>query len=218
MFVRLKLIAGAEKADGVYHRHCQDYKVAEVEHTAGNAAKQRNNGHQRHDSAGNERRAYRLHSSAAEGAKSIASLKEQLGSYKTFYDGLCSYTYGADNAAAGATALNSGAVTLADGAKQLDDGAGELKSGIGELKDSVPELIDGIEQLRNGSEELYDGLCEFNERGIEKLVDAFDGDLASLGERLKAIKELSASYDTYSGKAEGMSGTVKFIYRTEAAE
>ena len=69
MFVRLKLIAGAEKADGVYHRHCQDYKVAEVEHTAGDAAKQRNNGHQRHDSAGNERRTYRLHSSAAEGAK-----------------------------------------------------------------------------------------------------------------------------------------------------
>lgn len=156
--------------------------------------------------------------SAAEGAKSIASLKEQLGSYKTFYDGLCSYTYGADNAAAGANALNSGAVTLADGAKQLDDGVGELKSGIGELKDSVPELIDGIEQLRNGSEELYDGLCEFNERGIEKLVDAFDGNLSSLGERLNAVKEMSGSYDTYSGKTEGMSGTVKFIYRTEAAE
>lgn len=155
---------------------------------------------------------------AAEGVKSIESLKQQLESYKTFYDGLCSYTYGADNAANGVETLNAGAVTLADGAKQLDDGAGKLKSGTETLKESVPALVDGVEQLKNGSEELYDGLCEFNERGIEKLVDAFDGDIASLGERLKEIRELSADCDTYSGKPDGMNGTLKFIYRTEAAE
>ena len=156
--------------------------------------------------------------SAAECAKNIASLREQLDSYKTLYDGLCSYTYGADNAATGVMTLNSGAGALVDGSKQLEDGAEELKSGVGELKDSVPELTDGIELLKNGSEELYDGLCEFNEEGIEKLVDAFDGDIASLSERLKAVKDLSAACDTYSGKSEGMNGIVKFIYRTEAAE
>jgi putative membrane protein len=66
--------------------------------------------------------------------------------------------------------------------------------------------------------QLNDGLKEFDEKGIQKLVELLDGDLAALLSRVRVITEVSKDYINFSGIADGMDGTVKFIYKTEEIE
>lgn len=127
---------------------------------------------------------------ASAGAQSIRSLKEQLDSYQSFYQGLLAYT---------------------TGVAQARDGAAQLQS-------SLPALTDGVTRLRDGSMELSDGLRQFREEGIQKLADALGGDLGQLSSRLKAIREAAQNYRSFSGDAEDMPSQVRFIYRMEAIE
>ena len=153
---------------------------------------------------------------ASEGTASLISLKASLDSYNSFYLGLLSYTNGVDSAASGAGTLKNGIDDVKDGTAKLSAGAGELYAGILKLKDDAPALVDGITQLRDGSLKLSDGLKEFNEKGIQKLVEAVDGDLAGIATRLRAAIAVSKDYQTFSGLGDGMDGQVKFIYRTES--
>ena len=127
---------------------------------------------------------------ASAGAQSIRSLKEQLDSYRSFYQGLLAYTAGV---------------------AQARDGAAQLQS-------SLPALTDGVTRLRGGSMELSDGLRQFREEGIQKLADALGGDLGQLSSRLKAIREVARHYCSFSGDGTDMPSQVRFIYRMEAIE
>ncbi len=152
---------------------------------------------------------------ASDGAKQLISLKASLDSYNAFYLGLNSYTAGVDRAAAGAATLKAGAATLSGGASQLEAGSKELYSGAKTLRDAVPALTDGVEQLRDGAKALSDGLHQFDEEAVEQLVEALDGDLNGLLARARAIAGAAEAYASYSGLADGMTGAVRFIYRTE---
>lgn len=124
---------------------------------------------------------------ASAGAQQLLALRQQLDSYNTFYTGLKAYTSGVAEAKAGAAKLNS----------------------------SMPALIDGVQQLYDGAGQLADGLKQLNEEGIQKLADAFDGDLGELSDRLQATIDVSRSYRGFtSTNGDG----VKFIFRTEAIE
>ena len=153
---------------------------------------------------------------ASEGTASLISLKASLDSYNSFYLGLLSYTNGVDSAASGAGTLKNGIDDVKEGSAKLSAGAGELYAGILKIKDGAPALVDGITQLRDGSLKLSDGLKEFNEKGIQKLVEAVDGDLAGVVTRLRATIDVSKDYQNFSGLSDGMDGQVKFIYRTES--
>ena len=155
---------------------------------------------------------------AQAGAQSISALKGQLESYNTFYAGVIAYTEGVDTA-------NNGAGTLSAGAGQLYGGSGELYAGISELYDGIltmkngaPALSSGVAALKDGALQLSDGLKEFNEQGVQKLVDAVNGDLAGLVTRFKATADVSADYKSFSGLTDGMDGNVRFIYRTDAVK
>ena len=126
---------------------------------------------------------------ASAGAKQLLALRQQLDSYNTFYIGLQTYTAGVAEAAAGAVKLNK----------------------------NMPDLIDGVKKLRDGSLELADGIKELNEEGIEKLIDAFDGDLTELSDRLQATIDVSRDYRSFIGSGDSGDG-VKFIFRTDAIE
>lgn len=152
---------------------------------------------------------------ASEGVQSLITLKSQLDSYNAFYIGLLTYTDGVSTVADGASKLSSGAASVKSGADQLSKGAGDLNTGIKKMQDGIPALIDGITKLRDGSLELSDGLTEFDEKGISKIVNAFDGDLASLTERMKALKSVSQNYKAFSGIPDNMDGQVKFFFRTD---
>ena len=155
-------------------------------------------------------------SAAAEGAKSVIALKSSLDSYNAFYLGLITYTSGVSSAAAGANELKTGADALKAGTSELSAGAAELLRGIQTMKDSTPALLDGITQLREGSMELSDGLKQFNEEGIQKLIEAVDGDLDGLSNRIRVTADVAKHYTSYSGISEEMDGDVKFIYKTDS--
>ena len=155
-------------------------------------------------------------SAAAEGAKSVIALKSSLDSYNAFYLGLITYTSGVSSAAAGANELKTGADALKAGTSELSAGAAELLQGIQTMKDSAPALVDGITQLRDGSMELSDGLKQFNEEGIQKLIEAVDGDLEGLSDRIRVTADVAKHYTSFSGICEEMDGDVKFIYKTDS--
>ena len=157
-------------------------------------------------------------SAAAEGAKSVIALKSSLDSYNAFYLGLITYTSGVSSAAAGANELKTGADALKAGTSELSAGAAELLQGIQTMKDSAPALVDGITQLRDGSMELSDGLKQFNEEGIQKLIEAVDGDLDGLFNRIRVTADVAKHYTSFSGISEDMDGDVKFIYKTDSIE
>ena len=157
--------------------------------------------------------------------EALKSLKASLDSYNQFYQGLKAYTQGVAEANKGAQALLEGAGKLEDGASKLRDGAAELKDGTeelkdgtGELKDGSRELTDGVSKLRDGSGELKDGTIEFNEDGIQKLLNMFNGDLQELSDRLDAVKSAAKGYQSFSGISDGVQGNVRFIYKTAAIE
>lgn len=125
---------------------------------------------------------------ASAGAESIHALKAQLDSYQTFYQGLITYTNGVADAAAGANTLNA----------------------------VMPEFISGMTELRDGALQLSNGLAEFNEQGVQKLVDVLDGDLNGLLDRLRATTNVSKNYRSFAGISNEMDGEVKFIYKTDS--
>lgn len=155
---------------------------------------------------------------ASEGAKSVIALKASLDNYNVFYQGLQAYTAGVAEAARGAGELKGGVDELRSGTGRLYSGASELYDGIQTMKKAAPALTDGIRQLRDGALKLSDGLREFDEEGIQKLVDAVDGDLDDLIERVRATSEVSRNYRSFSGISDEMEGSVKFIYRTDSIE
>lgn len=92
--------------------------------------------------------------------------------------------------------------------------AGNTAEEQGTAKDETVYVIAGAD----GAMQLSDGLKEFNEQGVQKLVDAVDGDLTGLTTRLRATIDMSESCRSFSGINDDMDGQVKFIYRTDAIE
>ena len=147
---------------------------------------------------------------ASQGAGQIQALKAQLDEYNKFYTGLNDYTAGVSEAQAGAAKLAGGAAELKSGTAQLYSGTAELYSGVKKMQNSTPELIDGVRRLTDGSKELRDGIVKLNEEGIQKLIDAFDGDLSGLSDRLKALRDMADSELTLGGLKE----QPRFIYKS----
>lgn len=115
----------------------------------------------------------------------------------------------------GATGLASGAFGLADGAFRLNDGALTLKDGLNTLKSGSGELINGVQQLDDGAAELNDGMIQFDKDGIQKLVDAFGGDVEGLLDKMNEMLDASRAYKNFSGISDDMDGEVKFVFVTE---
>lgn len=109
---------------------------------------------------------------------------------------------------AGISQLTSGAATLVSNNGALVDGAGKLSSATGQIED-------GVDKLAEGSDKLMDGMVQFDEEGIQKLLDAYNGDIKELLSKLEAVVEAGKEYQTFTKVADGTKGSVKFILRTE---
>ena len=119
---------------------------------------------------------------------------------------------GSNGLASGLGQLAAGSSQLASGASQLNSGAGTLSTGLNTLQSSTGALVSGVEQLDSGAAELNSGMIQFNEEGIEKLVSVFDGDVDSLLDKANELLDASKEYKNFSGIADGMDGSVKFIF------
>lgn len=150
-------------------------------------------------------------------AEQVKALKASLDGCNQFYQGLLQYTAGVADASKGAGQLKAGVDSLSAGADSLGQGAARLSAGLGELNENVPALLDGVTALHDGAGDLSDGLKAFNEEGVQKIADAFDGDLELLADRLEALADAAKHYQSFSGGNEP-DGQVKFIYRTGAVK
>ena len=118
-------------------------------------------------------------------------------------------------------ALSQGITDLTNGAKQLADGANtlvanndKLNAGMTSLKSATDLLVNGVDQLEDGSETLADGMAQFDEQAIEKLADAYNGDLKELLDKVDAVLDAGNEYNTFTKTADGVKGNVKFIWET----
>lgn len=122
---------------------------------------------------------------------------------------------GIKSADTGAQKLSAGTNELTSGAKELNSGANELSSGLGELSSGTDALIEGIQKLFDGSVELHDGMVKFDKDGIKKLINIFDDDLKGMLDKVDDMTDHAKAYTNYSGLADDMEGSVKFIFLTE---
>jgi putative membrane protein len=152
---------------------------------------------------------------AEAGGSAVQALKEQLDSYSTFYQGVLAYTAGVDSACAASGQISAGADQLLSGTVTLANGAEALYQG---LDAGTEKLLAGVDQLAEGAATASDGMQTFYDEGIHKLSELYGDDVSPLLSRIRAMADLAETYRTYSGLSDGMDGSVKFIYRTDAIE
>lgn len=58
-------------------------------------------------------------------------------------------------------------------------------------------------------------MVDFYEEGISKLVDAFEGNIGELLEKLNDMQGAAENYKNFSGISGQMDGTVRFIFISE---
>jgi len=145
----------------------------------------------------------------------------------TLNAGAASLNAGASQLSAGTQSLMNSVPTLTSGIKQLVDGSNtlvannaQLNSGASQLADGTNQIVSGVDQLTTGSKTLSegahtlaDGMVQFNEEGINKILDAYNGDLKPFTDKLQAVIDAGEEYQTYSAIADGQTGSVKFIYK-----
>ena len=151
------------------------------------------------------------------GTETDASSKTLLGGANLLQGGLDTMTDKLQEAGDGAAALSMGAKQVNGGAAALNVGAVQLDAGIGTLAANTPALASGAQQAADGSVQLSDGLQQFNEQAVQKIVDAFSGNLGSLADKTKAIVQAGKNYNNFCGITSGTEGHVKFIYETDAS-
>lgn len=163
--------------------------------------------------------------------KGITSLvngsNELVKNNDTLNAGAASLNAGASQLSAGTQSLINSVPTLTSGIKQLVDGSNtlvannaQLNSGASQLADGTNQIVSGVDQLTTGSKTLSegahtlaDGMVQFNEEGINKILDAYNGDLKPFTDKLQAVIDAGEEYQTYSAIADGQTGSVKFIYK-----
>ena len=123
----------------------------------------------------------------------IKSLKTSLDSYASFYAGLSTYTAGVSSAASGAA---------------------QVAGGLGQLKTGSATLVSGVTQLRDGAMQLSDGVKEFSGKLNSKLGSLSTSDLTNIIPRISTMLNAAKSYKNFSGIADNVTGSVKFIYKT----
>lgn len=114
--------------------------------------------------------------------------------------------------------LTEGIDKLYTGSQTLASKNGELNSGAAKLADGENQLADGVKKLSGGSKELADGIVEFDEEGIEKMVNSYHGDVKELADRIQAVMDAGKEYESFGGKAGHTAGNVKFIIKTGAVK
>lgn len=107
---------------------------------------------------------------------------------------------------------------LENGSREISNGTKELSAGVKILTEKTGELKLGMNSLYNGSNELYLGVQSFNQEGISKINNLVNGKVKSVEKRLKALIDLSESYETFAIKSKDTKGNTKFVLNIEGVK
>lgn len=143
----------------------------------------------------------------SKGASSLAN------GTKSLINSIPTLTGGIKQLKDGSSQLNAGAAKLTANNAQLNSGASQLADGTNQIVSGVDQLTTGSKTLSEGAHTLADGMVQFNEEGINKILDAYNGDLKPFTDKLQAVIDAGEEYQTYSAIADGQTGSVKFIYK-----
>lgn len=147
---------------------------------------------------------------------------------KDLYDGVKQLSSANDTLLKGATTLSKSGLSLTDGIKtltgstktltssanQLSNGASKLSKGASKLDSATKEVSSGVNKLQDGSVTLLDGMNQFKNEGTGKLQNEYNSKIKTVMDRFKAITKDADDYKSFSGIADGMDGSVKFIFQT----
>lgn len=142
----------------------------------------------------------------ANGYSLVTGMKALADGTQTLYNSVPTLTSGIKQLVDGSNTLVANNAQLNSGASQLADGTNQIVSG-------VDQLTTGAKTLSEGAHTLADGMVQFNEEGINKILDAYNGDLKPFTDKLQAVIDAGEEYQTYSAIADGQTGSVKFIYK-----
>lgn len=112
--------------------------------------------------------------------------------------------------------LVTGSAALSKGTQSLADQVPTLTDGITALHKATAKLVKGADKLQDGSHDLSDGILEFDEEGISKIVNSYNGDIKPLTGKIQAMLDAGEEYQTFTSLADGVNGSVKFIYKLDA--
>lgn len=114
----------------------------------------------------------------------------------------------------GINTLNKNSKTLTDSAKELSNGASTLSKGAGKLNGATADVSSGVDKLQSGSVDLLNGMNEFKTDGTGKLQNKYNNNIKTVIDRFQSLTREANDYKTFSGIADNMDGTVKFIFQT----
>lgn len=155
------------------------------------------------------------------------------GQLKALIDGLEAYATGLERTQDATNMAYAGYIrtmiatykSLYNDVGNVSAGAAKLSAGVQALNQKLPSLVSGVNDLSKGAGDLADGanalkngVIQFNQEGIQKLVNLVNGDLTTYFERLKAVQDYAEEYTTFAGCEEGTECSVKFVYKTGEIE
>ena len=116
--------------------------------------------------------------------------------------------------AAGGGQLVRGIDTYNKAIEQLSHGADALAEGSAQLDDASAALYGGLAALHEGAAAMRDGVQEFSDGDSDELSDIAGDGLQNLIRRVKAARQAGEDYQSFTGLAEGKTGSVRFLVET----
>lgn len=157
-----------------------------------------------------------LSKALADGAKSAQTAGAIGGKLKDADASFEALVAGLNSAEQGASSLESGAAGAIDAANELAAGAQQLVGGAEQLNIAVPQLTQAMQQAADGSKTLTQGMQTFNDEGVAQLVNTLQNDFGGTLDRMNALSDAAKSYTNFGGITEGTTGSVKFVFETDA--
>ena len=115
---------------------------------------------------------------------------------------------------AGITKLDGSTSMLTSSTKKLTKGASDLRKGANKLNSATQQVGSGVDKLQLGSLDLLHGMNQFKNEGTGKLQNEYNDKIKTVLERFRSLTGDKANYKTFSGIADGMDGSVKFVFQT----
>ena len=144
---------------------------------------------------------------------------ESLGSSVASMAGMVDQLKGSVSALSeGSKGLAGGLTQFNGGISQLAGGSQKLAAGFAAFAQAGGLLGDGFGSAIDGSAKLSDGLKEFNDKAVEKIDDMDSDQITGLLDRFRALQAADKKLTSFTGLADGKTGSVKFIFETEAIE
>lgn len=150
--------------------------------------------------------------SLADGAKKISDAAAKLKSY------VGASAEGSSKLSEGANKLASSTKELKKGQKKIKEAASQIPGGAETISAKALLLVNGLSKLTEGSKKLSSGMEKLYQQGIKRLADIYNNDVKGAAGKIRAMIFAAKGYDTFTKITRGMSGSVKFIYKTDPSE